>query len=119
MEVTLILNGLDLSNKLSTYNVAQEISYRKVITTLDNVEHAYRGVMRPIVTFSLLPLTDDEYTSLYNKVQNHVFEVTYTDRGREYTKQMRIVSNLDAQFLLMSVDGKRRWKSGAIQLRAI
>ena len=39
MDVTLIVNGLDLSLKLSTYSVTEEVTYRKVITTLDDVEH--------------------------------------------------------------------------------
>ena len=60
MDVTLIVNGLDLSSKLSTYSVTEEVTYRKVITTLDDVEHPYPGAKRTTIIFSLFPLTDDE-----------------------------------------------------------
>lgn len=119
MDITLTINGLDLSNRLSTYSVTHEITYRKVITTLDNVEHPYPGASKPIVNFTLLPVTEEEDTALYNILSNYIVEVTFSDKGVETTKQMRVVSNLESVFLLKSVDGKRRYKNGAIQLRSL
>lgn len=121
MEITLIVNGLDLSKKLSTYSVTQEVYYSKVITTMDGVEHPYPGHTRAIVSFSLLPMTDNESTDLYQKLRDLIFQVTYTNQhiGEDITQQMRITSNIDSKFLLLSVDGKRRYRGGEIQLRAL
>lgn len=38
MDVTFKIGTLDLASKLSTYKVMWEVSYQKIITTLDNVE---------------------------------------------------------------------------------
>lgn len=121
MEVTLRVNGLDLSNRLSTYSVTQEITYRKVITTLDDVEHPYPGAKRTVIDFSLFPMTDEESTKLYTALSDLVFDTSYTDPHTyaDESKRMRLVSNLESVFLLLSVDGKRRYKGGTIQLRAL
>lgn len=120
MDISLIVNGLDLSKKLSTYSVSQEVSYRKVITTLDDVEHPYPGLIRPIVNFSLLPLTDGESADLYHALSPLLFTVKFWNPhiNAEMTRQMRLVSNMETVFLLKSVDGKRRYRGGEIQLRA-
>lgn len=121
MDVTLIVNGLDLSKQLSTYNVTEEVSYRKVVTTMDEKEHAYPGVKRPVVTFSLLPMTDRESTTLFNSLYDLIFNATFTNQhsGIDETRRVRLTSNLDSAFLLLSVDGKRRYRGGEIQMRAI
>ena len=121
MDVTLIVNGLDLSSKLSTYSVEEEVTYRKVITTLDDVEHPYPGAKRTTITFSLFPLTDDESAALYSALSALVFDATYTNqyKGVDETKRVRLMTNLESSFALKSIDGKRRYKGGTIQLRRI
>ena len=121
MDVTLIVNGLNLSSKLSTYSVAEEVTYRKVITTLDDVEHPYPGAKRTTITFSLFPMTDEESTELYNKIGALVFDATYTNqyKGADETNRVRLITNLESSFALKSVDGKRRYKGGEIQLRRL
>ena len=119
MDVTLIVNGLNLSSKLSTYSVTEEVTYRKVITTLD--EHPYPGAKRTTITFSLFPLTDEESTALYNKLGALVFDATYTNQYKsvDETQRFRLMTNLESSFALKSVDGKRRYKGGEIQLRRL
>lgn len=121
MDVTLIVNGLDLSSKLSTYSVTEEVTYRKVITTLDDVEHPYPGVKRTTITFSLFPLADDESAALYSTLSSLVFDATYTNQYKsvDETKRVRLTTNLESAFALKSVDGKRRYKGGEIQLRRL
>ena len=121
MDVTLIVNGLDLSSKLSTYSVTEEVTYRKVITTLDDVEHPYPGAKRTTITFSLFPMTDEESTELYNKLGALVFDATYTNQYKsvDETNRVRLITNLESSFALKSVDGKRRYKGGEIQLRRL
>lgn len=121
MDVTLIVNGLDLSSKLSTYSVTEEVAYRKVITTLDDVEHPYPGAKRTTITFSLFPLTDDESAALYSALSSLMFDATYTNqhKGVEETRRVRLMTNLESSFALKSIDGKRRYKGGTIQLRRI
>ena len=121
MDVTLIVNGLDLSSKLSTYSVTEEVTYRKVITTLDDVEHPYPGAKRTTIIFSLFPLTDEESTSLYSAISALMFDATYTNqhKGVEETRRVRLMTNLESAFALKSMDGKRRYKGGEIQLRRL
>lgn len=121
MEVTLTVNGIDLHKKLSTYAVTEEITYRNVITTLDDVEHPYPGVRKAVISFSLFPLTDDESEELYSALYPLVFNATFTNQhtGQEEQKRVRLTSNVESTFALKSVDGKRRYKGGAIQLREV
>lgn len=121
MELTLTVNGLDLHKVLSTYSVAQEVSYPEVITTLDNVEHPYFGKRRTIITFSLLPMTDAESSNLYDALADLIFNTTYQNphTNAVETKRVRLMSDLEASFALLSIDGKRRYKGGTIQLREL
>lgn len=119
MDITLIINGLALFSRLSTYSVTQEVTYRKIITTLDETEHPYPRKIRPIINFSLIPGTDEDDEILYNTLKNLIFNVTYTENGADVTRKMRLVSNLESVFLLKSIDGKRRYRQGTIQLRGL
>lgn len=121
MEITLTANGLDLSRKLSTYELTKDVVYRKVITTLDDVEHPYPGAQRCVVTFSLFPITDGESTELYDALYPLIIPVTFTNpyTSMDETRQMRVVSNIESTFALLSVDGKRRYKGSQIQLREL
>ena len=46
MDITLKLGTLDVHEKVSTYNVRREVSYSKVITTMDDTEHAARSILQ-------------------------------------------------------------------------
>lgn len=121
MEVTLKIGALDVSGWLSAYKVTKEVSCQKVITTLDNVEHAFFLPDRVVVDFSLLPLTEEERGRLCAALAPKVAAVTYTDpdSGEDAVKQMRLTTSLETAFALLSVDGKRRYKSSGLQMRAV
>lgn len=118
-DITLIVDDVNLQPRCLTYMVQQEVTYQKVITTLDGKEHAYPGHTRPILSFTLLPGTDEEDAALYGLLKKLIFTVTFTMEGRDVTRNMRLVSDLESTFLLRSVDGKRRYKSAEIVLRGI
>lgn len=121
MDVTFKLNNTDWASKLSTYSTSREVSYRYTITTLDGMEHAYPAAPRPIITFSLYPLTSAEIVALYDILSQLIISVTYTDpaSSTDVTRNMRLTSNIDSIFALKSVDGKIRYKGGEITLRAV
>ena len=119
MDVTLVVNGRDFSKRLSTYSITEEVTYKKVVKTLDGVEHATKEPTRPIITFSLLPSTDEESAEDYRALAPLFVNATYTRNGADEPGSFRVVSNLESTFLLLSVDGKRRYKGGHIQLRRI
>lgn len=122
MDVTLIVNGLDLSNRLSTFGVTKSITYKKVVTTMDDTEHPYPGARKDVVTFSLLPQTDEEGAEVYAALSGLVFDATFTSQyegGKDVTKRVRVISDLESTFLLLSVDGKRRYRGVEIQLREL
>lgn len=121
MDITLVIDGdLDLSGRLSTYSCRDEISYRKIITTLDGVEHPYPARTRKVISFTLFPLTESENAALFDKLKKLIFSVKFTDTqsGDDVTKQMRVSSNVENAFALRSVDGNRYYKGSTIQLRA-
>lgn len=120
MDVILKIGDLDLSSHLSTYSVNWEVTYQKVITTLDNVEHPFASPKRAIVNFSLLPLDDDLASSVYDALAEQTQTVTFTDpyTASALVRTMRLTSNLEASFGLKSVNGKRYYKGGELQMRA-
>lgn len=119
MDVTLIVNGLDLHEKLATFRVTMEVTYRKVLTSLDGTERAFGKKTRPVITFSLLPLTDDESAAFFRALDALEFSATFTNTntGADETRTVRLASNIESAFALRSVDGKRRYRGAAIQLR--
>lgn len=121
MNITLQIGALDVHEKVSTYNVRREVSYSKVITTMDDMEHAARGKDRYIVETSFFPMTEAESTAYYNALKGDTVSVAFTDpySGADAVKTMRVTSDLEAAFALVSVDGNRRYKGGAVQLREI
>ena len=118
MNVKLVANGVDFSGKLSTYDAYMEVT-QKVLNMLDDSERPYPAVMRPVVVFSLLPMTDEESTQTYNVLKDIIFSATFEISGQEMTAEMRVVGNLGDKFLLTSPDGKRRYKGREIMLRGL
>lgn len=118
MNVKLVANGVDFSGKLSTYDAYMEVT-QKVLNMLDDSERPFPAVMRPVVVFSLLPMTDEESTQTYNVLKDIIFSATFEISGQEMTAEMRVVGNLGDKFLLTSPDGKRRYKGREIMLRGL
>ena len=118
IEVTLITNGLDLSKRLSTYSTSMSKPYTKVITTMDNRDHPFPALSKANVTFSLIPQTDEESAEVYEALSDMIIPVRFTNMttGAEAEKNMRITSDLESAFLLLSVDGKRRYMGGNIKM---
>lgn len=119
LDMTLKIDGLDIQPRLSTYSVTKEVEYREVITTLDEVEHPYPRSVRPVLRFSLIPGTSAEDSILYDKLLAMICNVTFTMDGVDVTKKMRLTSSLESTFLLKSVDGKRRYLLGEIEMRGL
>lgn len=121
MNITLQIGTLDVHERVSTYNVRREVSYSKVITTMDDTEHAARAKDRYIVEASFFPMTEAEATAYYKALKDETVSVVFTDpySGTSATKAMRVTSDLESAFALVSVDGKRRYKGGTVQLREI
>lgn len=121
MDITLKIGTLDVHERLSTYSVQREVSYSKIIVTMDDEEHAARSKDRYVVSFSLFPMTEDESTAYCNALRASTISATFSDpyTKTDVTKTMRVTSNLDAAFALLSVDGKRRYKGGEIQMREV
>lgn len=121
MDVTLKLDGYDLSAMLSTYKTWQEITYPRTVTTLDNVEHPAPGVIRTMLEFSLLPITDVTATEIYNKLSQFLISVEYTNmaKGVDEIRMLCVMSNIEAEFMLKSIDGNRYYRGGTVQMRQL
>ena len=121
MDVTLIFNGLDLTPGLSDYRVDYETKYRKVVEALDGTEYSGNGTRRPIVVFTLRPMTDAQTKRCYDALSVMIASCTYTDAATNAnrTAQMRVTSNLENVFALRAEDGSRYYEGGAITLRGV
>jgi len=120
IDVSFSIGETSWSQKLSTFSVQKDPLFRKIVTTLDDVDHPYPGTFKTVIDFSLVPLTDEESANLYNDLSAFVFYVTYTDPHiGETRKKMRLNSNLSSAFALRSIDGNRYYKGGTIQFRQV
>lgn len=121
MDITLILNEVDFSERVSKYNVKHEPIAPKIITTMDNVEHVPLKKFRTVIRFALMPVSDESAADDYETLSAGVFDATYTDpyAGGDRQQTVHLVTPLDAVFGLRSVDGNRYYKGGELELRAV
>ena len=117
IDVTLTFNNYDFSPLLSTYRCYHAVETVESITALDGTEYT-ASRERPIIEFSLIPLTDVQSRNVYQALSVITAAATYTDPHiGESAGIMRVSSNIDAVFGLRSVDGNRYYKGGTIVLR--
>lgn len=119
--ITLTFGGLDFSSRLSTYCVHYEIGYRKIVTALDGTEYFGNGTSRPIIAFSLFPMTEAQAKMYYDALKSMVSNCAYTDPATNVTRtaRMRVTSNLEYLFCLKAVDDNLYYKGGTIELRGV
>lgn len=117
IDITLKIGEYDASPLLSTYNVTHETEYPKLVTVMDGTEYGVARY-RPVITFSMIPLTDAQSAELYSALTK-VSKVTFTDTHDdiERTGIMRLTTNVQSIFGLRSIDGNRYYKGGQITLR--
>lgn len=118
--LTLIINGLDMSSKILTYAVYKIKETSEVLQSMGGTEYAFYGDTQTEVTASFLPMTEEETAAFYAAASGGKFQMTYTDTydgGKVETRSFRLMNNLESVFLLMSVDGKRRYSGSPIQVR--
>lgn len=120
MGITLIINGVDFSGRVLTYAVRKEITYGKTYTSVSGREFVRRKRIRPIVSFTLMPHDDEQAQEDYDVFKAGTLTATFTDPDSEttLTKEVRLMTNLEHTFLLDSINGKRYYKGGTIQLRS-
>ena len=121
MDITLIINNRDFSQRLSNYQVTKETGYGSVAVTLGGTEFVGGRTSRDLVTFTLLPGDDRTARQDYRALMRRVVRCTYYNphTGVCRTQDMRLVSDLSQAFGLRSGDGSRYYKSGAVTLRAL
>lgn len=120
IDVTFLVNDVDLSGYLSTYTVNIEREAHETITTMDGTEHVTE-FRRPTITFSFRPLTDLESSLVYSCLSSGRIPVTYTNPSfnADASDTFRVTTPLQSMFGLRSIDGNRYYKGGQITLRQI
>ncbi len=117
IDVTFVINNTDYSPLLSTYSVDYNVEEICSVTTMDGAEHV-RSRKRPVITFSLIPLTDEQCAALYTALSGINVTVQYTDPNQGVrTASMRVSSSIKSAFRLRSIDGNRYYKGDKITLR--
>lgn len=119
IDVTLVIDGVDCSPYLSKYTVSHSIEQREIVTTMDGTEYTATQI-RPVISFSLDPLSDEQSESLYRTLLKGNLEVTYTDPylGDNQIAIMRVTSEINSVFVIRSTDGKRYYRGDTITLRS-
>lgn len=120
IDVVFKLNSMDFHSKLSTYQVSFETTFQNLFTTMDGTEHGQLW-KRPIISFTLIPMTDSQASQLFTELSKPTITVQYTNPHTNGTSTgvFRIASNLEAVFGLRSVDGNRYYKGSKITLRSL
>lgn len=117
IDVTLTFDNYDLSPFLSTYGVSHEVEEVEKVTTMDGTEHC-ATTERPVITFSLLPMSDQQAASVYSVLSHLIGMVEYTNPSLgEVSAVFRVSSDINYVFGLRSVNGNRYYKGGNIVLR--
>lgn len=117
IDVTLTFNNYNFSPLLSTYKCYHSSETTKSMIAIDGTEYVASNE-RPVVEFSLVPLSDAKAQEVYQALSAIVANTSYTDPYRgDSTGVMRVSSNLNATFGLRSIDGNRYYKGGVIVLR--
>lgn len=118
MTITALINNVDFAPALSTWDVVHEITFSKVVSSLNGSDRAFGKRDKTIISFSLLPYTEEECAVYYDVLSAGIVSFTFTDNdGAIKEKEMRLISDLESIFLLDSIDGKRRYKGAIITLR--
>lgn len=118
MTITALINNVNFAPAISSWNVTHEIAFSKVVSSLNGADRAFGRREKTIISFSLLPYTEEECSSYYDALSSGIVSFTFTDNdGTVKEKEMRLISDLESVFLLDSVDGKRRYKGATITLR--
>ena len=118
--LTWTVNGLDLSDKISTYLVRKVPDAGEVLKSIGGTEYAFPGETQTEIEVTFFPMTDEEATAAYDAMREGKFIVSYTDPyegGIIATRKFRNTGNLEAAFLLKSMDGKRRYSGAPVQVR--
>lgn len=118
IDVEFSIGNLDLHSLLSTYHVSHEVEYQDSMVSINGTEYG-TARYRPVISFSLIPLTDDQCESLYDALSNSDLSVTYTNPylNDDVTGTMRVMTALESVFGLRSIDGNRYYKGSTITLR--
>lgn len=122
MDVTLTCNGQDFAPGLLAYAVTYETDYGRTVTALDGTEYAGNLTSRPIVTFSMRPMTDAQAAMCYDALTaSSPVSCAYTDpaTNASRTALMRLMTNPEFVFALRSSDGARYYTGGEITLRGV
>jgi hypothetical protein len=78
IDVTFSFNNMSLSSLLSTYQVVHNVENTVSLTALNGTQHTHSW-RRPEIQFSLIPITDQQATTIYNKLSTLTGTVSYTD----------------------------------------
>ena len=119
IDVTFTLEGVDYSPHLSMYEVSHEVEQRETMTAIDGTEYTATQI-RPIIVFSLDPLSNDQSEALYSILSRSNIRVIYTNPylGDNQSSIMRVTSGINSAFIIRSTDGKRYYEGDTITLRS-
>ena len=116
--MTLTVNGVDLSPRLSTFRILHEITYAKTITGLDGTEYGVGKMSRDVITFRLFPYSGTQAEADFSMLSAGTLTTSYLDGNTVKTGvDVRLTTNLEDLYGL-TMEGVRYYKGQEITLRA-
>lgn len=119
--ITVVINGTDYSDYVEEFFPYVEITYGRVVVTLDDKEHTTQAKKRKCLSLKLFPFSAADVASLYSDLSAGIVAVQYSapSVNSVVTLQMRVVSNFENDFALKSHDGNVYYKGGTIKFRSV
>lgn len=113
---SVVSEWIDLTPYLSTYDVSKKTTYETTFVTITGEEVRVGKKERTQLSFSLIPLTGEEYGTFYEELRGRNGRVTfvYTDPllNTEVAGDFWLDSDPFQQYALRSVDNQTRYKPG-------
>lgn len=120
MKILLIINGQDFAPITAQYALTHEVTYDRVIQTMDGAEHPVGRATRDIIELELF-LTFEGLREDYKALTAEPLIIEYDDPDKGAQKKVfRLDSDLSQAFQMHSaVFHTNIYKSGPIRLRAL
>lgn len=114
------INGQDFSRIVTDISYSKEVSYRKVVETIDGKEHGFGRRIRPVIQFRIM-ISREHMPADYEALTKVPLIVEYDDPDAGYRKaEFRLDDDLSKVFAVWNCVDQANWfHSEAITLRSV
>lgn len=114
--VKLVFGGVELTSVLSTYRVTYEQSVRKTVVSLDGTVYRGNVTRRPVIAFSLQPMTKEQARQYYDILKVPTASCTYIDPATNAERTARFYVDSDIEYDFTHIFDGTAYFRGGIQM---